>query len=63
MVTELLSSIDASATVLDFIRFKNDNKYVDKAMATLPNKAIRDIIVAKSKSILKGKNIYINNLY
>ena len=45
MVTDFLSSIDASSTVLDFIKLKKDNKHVNKTMVTLLTKSIGDIIV------------------
>ena len=61
IVTELLQSIDASATFTEFIRFKKDKNYINKAMVTMSTKIMRDTIVSKSKHILRGQNIYINN--
>ena len=54
MVNDLLLSIDASATIIDFIRFKKDNNFINKVMATLSSKSIRDNVVSKSKSVLSG---------
>ena len=59
-MTELLQSIDASATFTEFRRFKKDKNYINKAMVPLSTKLMRDTIVAKSRNILRGQNIYIN---
>ena len=60
VVNDLLLSIDASASIIDFIRFKKDNNFINKVMVTLSSKSSRDNVVSKSKSVLRGKNIFVN---
>jgi len=48
-INELLLYIDASVAFKDFIRFKKDNLYIDKAMLKLSTKIMRDNIVNNSK--------------
>jgi len=48
----LLLSIDASVAFKDFIRFKKDDKYINKAMVTLSTKIVRDNICQQVKKMV-----------
>jgi len=61
-VSDLISSIDENIKLSDCKRMKSKaaNSYINKAIVTLNSVACKDKLINKSKSVLKGKGIYIN---
>jgi hypothetical protein len=61
-VYELIAMIDTNAEISNTFRLfsKKDKKFTDKVVVTLSSKETRDGIIKLSKSILKGRSIFIN---
>jgi hypothetical protein len=54
--------IDNKAVIINSVKLfsKKENKFTNKVVVTFSSKDVRDHIIKLSKSILKGKSIFIN---